>query len=346
LTQAISIRFSSSPWEQEGGTLSLIKFNKPLHLNWFELSVIGFYLLMIVASKAPEVKALFGDLDKETKDAWYAICLSISVVYLAIVSTRALDRIRKEQVLRKTTQAALRESRARLKDCENREARASEDLAALAHEFNDKLYDLMKLGVEYDAECANPQSIDIAKFERELNHLMADFNSGYLNGVAKYFSTYTGDPSCASCIKAHNWDGAPSGNIKTLCRDNRSGHERVYDNKLDPFHYKMNTAFKQICDEDSDTYVCDDLDEAERNGKYQSLQNNRTYHATLVSAIRRPKTTDRKNIVGFLCVDNKTGNLDNEVARRSISILALNYFTFFEAGKNLERRIKNCGSTA
>lgn len=156
------------------------------------------------------------------------------------------------------------------------------------------------------------------------------FHLYFINNVRDLFNALTED-SCAVTIKLFSEE-----DVWTYMRDSRSYRERSTLDSIngEGYKYHENTAFNKIMDPSSNisTYSCDNLtDNSEYVNKNSSWKN--SYNATLVVPIRmrlQESESEAENrdikydydCVGFLCVDNMKGNLDNTVAIDLLSAFA------------------------
>lgn len=168
-----------------------------------------------------------------------------------------------------------------------------------------------------------------------------------LTNVERIFSEYTGH-DCAACIKLFldrdpftemtrkNHDpyldtktsDAKNRNTKTLIltllRDNASALDRkAKSDPCEPYEYYKNLAFTWIRDhkDKEKIFVSNDL---KNMIEYVSGREGweRDYNATAVVPINDPSSKLSTTIIGFLCVDNKFGEFDEEFTVHTLSFFA------------------------
>lgn len=179
-----------------------------------------------------------------------------------------------------------------------------------------------------------------AEFSHELHKIISDrnlptastemailtidhFTERLLNHVARVFETNTGHKS-AVCIKLIY--GKQSAALRAVLhmRDTESRSTRSWhDNRRQLV--RNNTALRTLFVPNDgffteDVYVCDNLDEALRNGEYHNDRPDwpANYNATIACAIQRLPSEAQNPFIGALCVDNKGGGLNSEWARQRL----------------------------
>jgi len=156
-----------------------------------------------------------------------------------------------------------------------------------------------------------------------------------LDETAKLF-TILSKNKCAACIKVRSPDSGErsAGNheylsVITWGRDSTSAAIRLYDEDtikgLHEYRHSSNTAFKTIIEsEETDFWGSNDLNAM--GGEYLNVNPDRSklYNATIVSGLRDPlsKRNEPPGINGFLCIDNKHGNLNNRLSESVMGILS------------------------
>lgn len=152
-----------------------------------------------------------------------------------------------------------------------------------------------------------------------------------LTNIKACLTNISGD-ECSVCIKIIS----DNRSIQVLRRDNVSYRIRSnFDNRHPSFPIISNSAFSKIADgHDSATYfACDNL---AGNGGYVNTHDGwqSLYNATVVVPIQkiiRQGPGGEYDIVGFLCVDNLNGNLDNPTCRDFLSAIGDSLYNLFFA---------------
>jgi hypothetical protein len=178
-----------------------------------------------------------------------------------------------------------------------------------------------------------------------------------LNSVAQFLITLADNlkiycdkaskDDCAVTIKLITKIGSEH-LIKTYIRDSASYRERKESDFIDSKHPKIyyasdNTAFNLICSADfKDTYfVSNNLKDMFDNGKYTNSNPKwqSYYNATVVlpiSIVPDKEKPYKRDIAGFLCIDNRNGNLTE---RNLIDILGgiadMLFILFFELDETI-----------
>jgi hypothetical protein len=161
-----------------------------------------------------------------------------------------------------------------------------------------------------------------------------------VNKTAEIFEDYTGS-KCAACIRVPRDDNGRALNL-IFIRDSTSAAERINVDRR-KYEIEENTAPYFIVLKKGPVYVCDDLQRAQAAGEYENPAEGweRRYNATLVSGIFEPGKEDASNdLLGFLCVDNKTGGFENEACIRHITELSWRLSVMLYRYKSLERIIE------
>lgn len=186
---------------------------------------------------------------------------------------------------------------------------------------------------------------NVSLFEKPINEIVTEFErfiSTMLTNITNTCNAITGD-QCATCIKI-----IKNNKVKTFYRDPMSYRMRQgADHKDDkPFIYDIsdNYAFKIIADPTikETAFICDNLKDLKpyenRNPKWSNL-----YNATAVipieiseledssankSLTKRSKT--KKNIIGFLCVDNLKGGFESRELKDFLAGFGDLLFNLFE----------------
>lgn len=183
--------------------------------------------------------------------------------------------------------------------------------------------------------------------KNELEHKTYNFMQMLLTNVERIFSEYTGH-DCAACIKLFldrdpftkmtTKDHDPSLDTKTsdaknrdtktlimtLLRDNACAIDRkAKSDPHEPYEYYRNLAFTWIRDQENkeNFFVSNDLKnmiEYVSGRKGWEID----YNATAVVPINDPSSKLNTTIIGFLCVDNKFGEFDDEFTVNTLSIFA------------------------
>lgn len=147
--------------------------------------------------------------------------------------------------------------------------------------------------------------------DKDIIDLVDRFNDFMINvttNLQQYFTLITED-NCSITIKLLN---NQTGNVKTYFRDPVNFKKRR-DAGNGICHYSDNTAFEIIISPNySNTYFSED-DLVDLHGIFQYKNPNhewfKYYNSTLVVPISLLIEKDKRNIIGFLSVDNYKGNL-------------------------------------
>jgi hypothetical protein len=171
----------------------------------------------------------------------------------------------------------------------------------------------------------------------DINTCLRAFEKFLTNTLAytkSYFDLMTNSKN-ACCLKL-----LKDRKAKTLLRDPISFKERkrndvdlsTKENKL--YDVDNNTAFKTICDSNKmqSWYICDDCHQRHKNGEYANTNPNwdKLYKAVAVFPISKLQPNDTRKILGFICVDNKNGNLASEVTKETLGAIGDALYTVFE----------------
>jgi len=168
--------------------------------------------------------------------------------------------------------------------------------------------------------------------------------SEILNEVAKVFTITSGYKS-AACIKLRTLPASDGDipmdafhadnctHVATFWRDSQSRECRTYDTNdaLKQYEHSENTAFYEILSaNDTDFFGHDDLENCEG---YKNLNTEfaKHYNAIAVHALRNPRArlrNDSEQIIGFLCIDNQHGGLDNSIVEHALAIISWNMYNF------------------
>lgn len=233
---------------------------------------------------------------------WMLVLLS-ALIWLFVNTTRHADRARQDYNAEKDKVLDLQEK--------NRELLRSHEVIAKAihnicHRYRDVLTHF------YFAQITGDRAI--------LNgDILPRFYVETITNVKEIFDVITND-SCSVCFKIIDRDNY----LSTVLRDPVSGRAReAADNSPDlaRYDYRRNTAFLKILDkEDPATYFAsDDLKELHRAGRYKNDNADwqKLYNATLVAPLRffYDKKNRESSVLGFICVDNFAGGLDNAAAK-------------------------------
>lgn len=206
---------------------------------------------------------------------------------------------------------------------------SAEYLHNISHYFRNLVCEIEDLKEDGDFE-----QIAI-NFERFLITLTSNLRS--------YFSILTED-NCNVTIKLTKYEKNELSKVKTLYRDPISYRKRkksdIKDNgKKIIYDIDDNTAFKIISSPKfKDTsFLCDDLEKKWKKGQYE----NKTpgwmslYNACAVVAINKRIEKNNRKIVGFICIDNDSGNLDNPMVENYLNGIADMLYVLFEKYEKL-----------
>lgn len=245
-------------------------------------------------------------LDKDYRPIIVALLIMLGSILMLLVTTiRHADEARRDynQALTKIDS---------LKTLNANNMRNAEIISKLIHNI---CHEYRAVATElFVARMKGKEAVD-ALIKKNVTSMF--YNNAIVN-VKEIFDRMTGD-SCAVCIKLV--DGKSF--ISTTLRDPVSARERGDVDRqpaLMNFDYRSNTAFRKILsDDDPATFFADDDlvglynrgDYINANPRWQKL-----YSATLVAPIRYLYDKNRNAcVIGFICVDNKRGLLDNEMAK-------------------------------
>lgn len=315
-------------------------------LDWFHLAVALLYIGGIFG-KLPWmfVGLVWGEKTAEHFHAEIAVAaLVLFTLYMTAAATYFLRRWRDERYQKRDAEndlAVVSQQLASASDREGRVADAVENLT-LVHSDNCNLLGCIMQRVDA-VPAAGLSEPDRAKLMSDFNHLLSEFGRSFLIATVDLFVEITGDESCAACTKMLKTKDGEEATVHIGHRDPESDRKRKYDDRHGAFSYKQNTAFRTICEADDDIYVCDDIKSS--NEYRQADGEPRPYNATLVCALRAPGTRAAKHIAGFLCVDNKTGGLDNDKCKRYLGVAGLLYHDFFSFAEDLHEVMKRKGVT-
>lgn len=197
-----------------------------------------------------------------------------------------------------------------------------------------KLYEELLIDTTKNANYA--EIIDILRITKLYNLYVA-------NNIKDLFDKLTGS-NCSVAIKMINGfvdDNDPI--ISTLIRDTRSYRLRRANDSLDNtgFLWHENTAFRNImkCNNPAKYYASDEL--SNEKGYVNINSNwNKFYNATLVYPIRLGFRQDYqaqldKSIIGFICVDNVDGNLNNNACIDALAAIAESLYLYFTFNKKI-----------
>lgn len=258
---------------------------------------ISIWLLIKAALKSPE----------ESKDVIITLSITIGLISICFViymihysskvfrlekllddNVKQAKIIRKSEIMRKTT----------------------------ADHLSNMSYYNSKILMEMDANLSNkdtPDFIDVDNLCTKLHQYLSIFTTH----LQSYFTLLTGDNSAITIKLVHQNDNGVF-QVKTLYRDAISYNKRRESDidsmgKDDIYDVTQNFAFQVIASKDfkDKSYVSDDLRNnpqySNKNPKWQNY-----YNATAVVPIGILQG-DPYILIGFLCVDNFKGNLNNSL---------------------------------
>lgn len=211
------------------------------------------------------------------------------------------------------------------------------DICETTHNINDQMRDrIFELFDNYSRELneADPQEksnpdVLLQNFRRtnEMFHLFL------IDNVRNAFESITGD-KCSTCIKILALDDYSEDIlVRTYIRDSNSYRARKgSDDEIFEYAYYENTAFKTILSSGNNAsyYACDDLSSESTyinlNDGWKSI-----YNATLVAPIRMKlgSPATEYSVIGFICVDNKGGGLNNEACINLLASIADSLYSHF-----------------
>jgi len=167
------------------------------------------------------------------------------------------------------------------------------------------------------------------------------FLNTFTSNLQSFMTLYTND-SCAVTIKIVNYSPSKEKLVKTFYRDpihyrKRKKSDKGIDNSDVIHNVNDNTAFKIIASPKykDTTFLCDDLKSLWESGVYENRTQGwmQLYNACAIVPINKRLPDNERNIVGFLCVDNFSGNLANSPAENYLCAVAdmlYNVFVQFE----------------
>lgn len=186
-------------------------------------------------------------------------------------------------------------------------------------------------------------SLDETKL-KNIFHEFDSFMKTLTSNLQSYFTLLTND-SCSVSIKI-----LKDKKIKTFYRDPISYRLRKKsDKKIDGndfvFNYYENTAFQVICSEDHKdaTFLCDNLRKLKEENKYKNKNEEweKLYNATAVVPINIKHHNGKRNIIGFVCVDNFKGGLDTSSVENFLCAISDPLYNLFvQYSKIAETSIK------
>lgn len=213
---------------------------------------------------------------------------------------------------------------------------------SIQDQLRDRLFELFSAYSELILDKKLVSSLELIDYERanELFYLFV------VNNLKTAFDSLTKD-RCSVCIKLLDEGRKNNGSImvRTFIRDSASySGRRSSDKSICEYPYYENTAFKSILSPDSPNsiYVSDDL-LSEKTYINLNPNWNNYYNATLVCPIRislipeKEMAINEYSVVGFICIDNMKGRLDNEICTQLLSSVSdglYNHFLLFNELKN------------
>ena len=224
------------------------------------------------------------------------------------------------------------------------------EIAFIFHNIHDQLRDKMHALVElYESLLLDGSKVAEYSEVMDVLRITKSYNLYVVNNTKDLFDKLTGS-NTSVCIKLIN--GFADENdpiIATLIRDTRSYRYRRSNESLATldFLWHENTAFKTILSNSypNSYYASNDL--AKESGYVNINQNwQRFYKSTLVCPIRLGISDECNNnldesVIGFICVDNMEGGLDESACIDALSSIADSlylYFTYNEKILNLVQK--------
>jgi len=175
------------------------------------------------------------------------------------------------------------------------------------------------------------------------------FVTPILDEIASLF-TILSKKKCGACIKIRTVDPSSlsSGNerftlVSTWARDKQSQVKRPYDTDEDKglhsYRHSRNTAFNTIIESRKiDYWAHDDL--TSLGQAYVNINDERAslYNATAVQGLRHPlsEVNEPDGIIGFICIDNKNGSLDNKLSEHILGILSCSVYNIMRKFSGME----------
>jgi len=207
----------------------------------------------------------------------------------------------------------------------NQYSENNEDFLLIAYHNADcdkKLFDV------FMNQIVSQQGIPPEAITRALAIIEANLDM-ILDHTKTIFGRTTGH-KCAICIKIIDYDSEhieiPRDlRIRTLNRDSYSRNSSRIQHDHRYYSVRSNTADRHIFTSvdghyPNDIYADDDLIKARKEGRYENERSDwdEDYTATLVCGIRNLRVGEKIPWIGEICIDNKGGGLNNEVARHNI----------------------------
>lgn len=224
--------------------------------------------------------------------------LLLSVIFLILFYTRSLNKLGNLPVEYENTRRKLLDTEILLKN-------SADYFHNIFHYYRNLLEKITQANLELD-------SLNEAKL-KNIFHEFDSFMKTLTSNLQSYFTLLTND-SCSVCIKI-----VKGKKVKTFYRDPINYRSRKKsDKKLDGndfvYNHNENTAFQVICSEDykDATFLCDDLRKLKKENKYKNKNEDweTFYNATAVVPINIKHHNGKRNIIGFVCLDNYKGGLN------------------------------------
>ena len=224
------------------------------------------------------------------------------------------------------------------------------EIAFIMHNIHDQLRDRMSELI-YLNEALLKDKNRVASNSEILDNLRISksFNMYIVNNIKDLFDKLTNDNCSVSLKMINGWVDDNDPIISTLIRDSRSYRERYSNDSLsnDPFLWHENTAFKNILSRarSDKFYVSDNLKD---ESGYVNINSNwkKYYNATLVIPIRLSLGDDSdseldESIIGFICVDNFCGRLDNSATKDLLASICDSLYLYFTYNMDFMELVKD-----
>lgn len=305
-------------------------------------SLIG----LVVTTGVMLFAVLEGDYETQPKIMVFSLAaINLALAVVCVVLFRRSDALSRDNAVLRPTVDTLNAKIQELENAINRKNSDFGEIADVFHSIHDQLRD--KIFELYDAHMSllsgdKIKETELVDYERT-NEMFYLF---LLNNIKTIFDILT-DDKCSACIKIlEEGDSENEIMVRTFMRDSGSYRERKSSDKsICQYPYYENTAFKRIFSPDipDGYYASDDL-ASERT--YINMNKNwrKYYNATLVCPIRLESISDRKlvlneySVIGFICIDNFKGGLNNHTSVQLLAAISdslYNHFSLFNELKNV-----------
>lgn len=226
------------------------------------------------------------------------------------------------------------------------------EVADINHSIQDQLRDrIYELYSEYNAIALGEDLKALEQIDYGRTNEM--FYLFIVDNIKRIFDILTND-KCSVCIKLLE-EGEHESEImvRTFMRDSGSYRERKSSDKaIYEYPYYENTAFKTILSpETPDGYYASDDLMSERTYLNMNPSWNNYYNSTLVCPIRIELIDDADSeyraysILGFICVDNQRGGMNNRIAIQTLAGIADSLYNHFLLYNELQNSLHGLGAS-